>query len=311
MVAAACVFEALYLGVNAGWMPVAAGPRILAAEFAAASVFLALAAVGQADRPAGPWVQGAAALALVAAIGYGLLDREHRWAVPAGVFAGLVAPGAAIAAAWMLGAPYGHTAGAVAFGGADLMAVGLLRRRLAFVEGGLVAWLGAGLIAFNEHLDFTSHSTVVPVVLALLVVIEAERGRRRREQKEPSSPPLRLLEWALLLAPLALCVADAAGRLWFLGVLAAEGGALMGWGILTEVRRRALLGVGAVAMAILLSAIIPLSRGLRAGLAGETWLLIGGGAALLLIALGSFLERYRRAVGRALAAAGEAMAGWE
>ena len=106
-------------------------------------------------------------------------------------------------------------------------------------------------------------------------------------------------------------MADAAGRLWFLGVLTAEGVALMGWGILTEVRRRALLGVGAVAMAILLSAIIPLSRGVRGGLAGETWLLIGGGAALLLIAIGSFLERYRRGAGRALAAAGRAMEGWE
>lgn len=311
VVAGVCSFEALYIGGNAGWMPSAAGPRLLAAEFAAASVFLALAAVGQTDRPAGPWVHSAAAVALVAAVVCGLLKREHPWAVPTGVLAGLVAPGAAIAAAWMLGAPYGHAAGAVAFGGADLMAVGLLRRRLAFVEGGLVAWLGAGLIAFNESLDLTAHTTVVPVAVALLVVIEVERGRRRREEREPSSTPLRLLEWALMVAPLTLCVADAAGRLWFLGVLAAEGVALMGWGILTEVRRRALLGVGAVAMAILLSAVIPLSRGLNAGLAGETWLLIGGGAALLLIALGSFLERYRRVVGRALAAAGGAMEGWE
>jgi hypothetical protein len=311
VVAAACAFEALYLGVNAGWLPSAAGPRILAAESATASVFLALAAVGQAGRAAGLWVQGAAVLALVAAIGHGLLPREHPWATPTGLFAGLVAPGAAVAAAWMLGAPYGHTAGAVAFGGAGLVAVGLLRRRLPLVEGGLIAWLGAGLIAFNERVDFTSHTTVVPVAAALLVVVEVERGRRRREGKEPSGQALRLLEWALLLAPLALCVADAAGRLWFLGVLTAEGLALMGWGVLTEVRRRALLGVGAVAMAILLSAIIPLSRGVRGGLADETWLLIGGGAALLLIAIGSFLERYRRTAGRALAAASRAMEGWE
>ncbi len=311
VLAAVCAFEAGYVAANARWLPAAAGPRWISAEFAVAAVFLALGAVAQAGRPAGLWVQGAAALALVVAVGYGLARPGDPWRSPAGAFAAVVAPGAAIAAAWIIGAPYAHTAAAIAFGGADLVAVGLLTRRIAFVEGGLVAWVGAGLMAFHEHLDITSHLTVVPVAVALLAVVEVERGRRRREGREPSSAALRLFEWALMLCAPALCVADAAGNLVFLVPLAAEGAVLMAWGILTEVRRRALLGVGVMAAAILLAAIIPLSRGLQAGLSGGTWLAIGAGAAALLIALGSILERQRRRLGRALAAAGRAMEGWE
>jgi hypothetical protein len=309
--AAVAAFETVMLAVNARRIPAEYSARWISAEFAAGAVFLALAAVGEAGRPAGPWVQGAAALGLMAAVGYGLVSAEHPWHGPLGVFTVLVAPGAVVAAAVMVGAPHAHTAATLAFGGAGLMAIGLLTRRLAWVEGGLVAWLGAGLIAGNEHLDFTSHLTVVPVVVTLLVVIEVERSRRRREEQEPSPRPLRLLEWALMLAPLALCVADAAQELWYLGVLAAEGAGLMAWGMLSEVRRRALLGVGALAMTILLAAIIPLSRGISAGLAGGTWLGIGAGAAVLLIALGSTLERQRRRLGLALAAASRAMEGWE
>jgi len=286
--AAVAVFETVMLAVNARRIPAEYSARWISAEFAAGAVFLALAAVG-----------------------YGLQSAEHLWRAPLGVFTALVAPGAVVAAAVMVGAPHAHTAATLAFGGAGLMAIGLLTRRLAWVEGGLVAWLGAGLIAGNEHLDFTSHLTVVPVVVTLLVVIEVERSRRRREEQEPSPRPLRLLEWALMLAPLALCVADAAQELWYLGVLAAEGAGLMAWGMLSEVRRRALLGVGALAMTILLAAIIPLSRGISAGLAGGTWLGIGAGAAVLLIALGSTLERQRRRLGLALAAASRAMEGWE
>jgi hypothetical protein len=311
VVASASAFEAAYIAANVRWLPAAATPRYLSAEFATAAVFLGLAAVGNTEMPAGPWVQGAAALALVAAIGYGLAGAENLWRQPLAVFTGLVAPGAAVAATWMVGAPYGHTAAAVAFGGAGLVAIGLLTRRLVFLEGGLVAWLGAGLIAFHRHLDFTSHLTVVPVAVALLAVVEVERGRRRREGREASSAPLRILEWALMLAPPALCVVDAAGTLWYLGPMAAEGAVLMAWGILSEVRRRALLGVGVLALTIVLAAVIPLSRGLQGGLGGERWLAIGAGAAVLLIALGSTLERQRRRIGRALRAAGRAMEGWE
>ncbi|MFH1331261.1 MAG: hypothetical protein ABIJ48_11490, partial [Actinomycetota bacterium] len=309
--AAVFAFEAACLAVNAGAIPAEWAPRHLAALSGVAAVFLTLAAVGESGRAAGPWVQGAAALALSAAVGYGLAGEAHPWRQPAAVFAVLVAPGAAAAATWIIGSPYAHTSAAVAFGGAGLVAVGLLTRRLAFVEGGLVAWLGAGLIAAQEHLDLSSHLTMVPLAVTLLVVVEVERGRRRREQREPSPPALRLFEWALMLFPPALCVADAAGELWYLGLLAAEGAVLMAWGILTEVRRRALLGVGLLALTILLAAIIPLSRGVNAGLTGGTWLAIGAGAAVLLIAIGSTLERQRRRIGRALAAASQAMEGWE
>ena len=112
-----------------------------------------------------------------------------RGALRRRVFAGLVAPGAAIAAAWMHRAlPTATPPAAVAFGGADLMAVGLLRRRLPLVEGGLIAWLGRRPHRLQRAPRLHQPPTVVPVAVALLVVVEVERGRRRREGTGAEQP---------------------------------------------------------------------------------------------------------------------------
>ena len=55
------------------------------------------------------------------------------------------------------------------------------------LETRLVAWIGTVLIAFHEHLDPTSHTTVIPLAVALLAVIEVERSRRRSEGREPAT----------------------------------------------------------------------------------------------------------------------------
>ena len=59
----------------------------------------------------------------------------HPWRAPAAGFAAVVAAGAVLAATWIIGSPYAHTAAALAFGGADLVAVGVLTRRPGLRRG--------------------------------------------------------------------------------------------------------------------------------------------------------------------------------
>lgn len=114
-----------------------------------------------------------------------------------------------------------------------------------------------------------------------------------------------------MLAPLVLAVAAMFESLWFGLALFAEGALLTGWGALSQVRRRALLGVGAIVAAILLSVIIPALHGIVAGLTGGTWLAIGAAAATIFIVAGSAIERKRHAIGRRLANIAEILEHWE
>ncbi len=140
-------------------------------------------------------------------------------------------------------------------------------------------------------------------------VLELERVRREIEEL-PMPGGLHHLEWPLMLAPLTLAAVDMFESLWFGIVLLAEGLVLAAWGTLTEVRRRALLSVGAMVLAIVLSILIPALHGLMIGLSGGTWLAIGAGAATVFIIAGSAIERQRHATGRRLAHLAEILEHW-
>ncbi|MCP4305025.1 MAG: hypothetical protein GY788_09160 [bacterium] len=98
--------------------------------------------------------------------------------------------------------------------------------------------------------------------------------------------------------------------LWFGLVLLAEGLAVATWGALTEVRRRALVGVAAMVLAIVLSVAIPALHGLMVGLTGGTWLVVGAITATVFIVAGSIIERQRHAIGRRLADVAEILEHW-
>jgi hypothetical protein len=99
--------------------------------------------------------------------------------------------------------------------------------------------------------------------------------------------------------------------LWYGLALFAEGLLLAVWGALTEVRRRALLGVAAMVAAIIMSAVIPALHGVNAGLTGGTWLVIGAISATVFIIAGSTIERQRHAIGRRIADIAEILERWE
>ena len=97
----------------------------------------------------------------------------------------------------------------------------------------------------------------------------------------------------------------------YLLLLAAEGAALVTWGGITRVRRRAVVGLIAITTAILLAVLIPLLGEVRQGLTGGGWLIVGAVAALIFIIAGSLIEKQRVRIGQQLSRWGEILEDWE
>jgi hypothetical protein len=171
-------------------------------------------------------------------------------------------------------------------------------------------WLAALMILVSQRMELTLHAAVIISSITLLATLELERYRRHLAD-QPIPTGLHHLEWVLMLAPLTLAIADMFESLWFGLALFTEGLLLAGWGAMSEVRRRALLGVGAMICAIILSVIIPAMHGISEGLTGGTWLIIGAIAAVVFITAGSAVERRRHAIGRRLAHIAEILEDWE
>nr|MDJ0924304.1 hypothetical protein [Acidimicrobiia bacterium] len=166
------------------------------------------------------------------------------------------------------------------------------------------------MILVNQRMELTLHAAVMIVSVTLLATIELDRFRRAMAD-QPIPHGIHHLEWVLMLAPMVLAVADMFESLWFGLILFAEGALLTWWGAMTEVRRRALLGIGAMVTAIILSVVIPAMHGVSGGLTGGTWLAIGAVAAVVFIGTGSVIERRRHTIGRRLARIAEILEHWE
>jgi hypothetical protein len=299
-------YVAANAGAAPGWTlrPLAAGSYLAAAVFAinaevvrGGALFIVTLAIGN--------------VGVVLAVAAGLLARtDNPWRGELALLAtGLPAVG--VFAAAVAFDPLGVEMGTLlVVAGAALAAYGLLAHYLVAVESAIMVWLGALMILVNERMELTLHAAVVLASVTLLATVELERHRRHlAEQLIP--PALHHLEWMLMLAPLVLAVSDMFESLWFGLALFAEGALLLGWGALSEVRRRALLGGGAMAAAVVLSVFIPALHGLSEGLTGGTWLVIGAVAATVFILAGSTIERRRQAIGRRLAHIAEILEHWE
>jgi di/tricarboxylate transporter len=94
-------------------------------------------------------------------------------------------------------------------------------------------------------------------------------------------------------------------------LLGGEGLALAVWGILSHVRRRAVVGLVAITASVLMAVMIPLIRGIDRNLTGGWWLVMGGIAAVVFIASGVVLEKYRTRIGERLTDVGDILERWE
>ena len=122
---------------------------------------------------------------------------------------------------------------------------------------------------------------------------------------------IRLRRGRVLPRRLLLAASQTFASLGYALVLAAEGSALIVWGGLTRVRRRAVMGLVAVTTALLLGVLIPVLDEVRHGLAGGTWLIIGAVAAVVMIGAGSVIEKQRVRIGERLSRWEEILEGWE
>ena len=299
----------IHILVNRRWVETFARVDILAPL-----AFVTAAGLGvSALDPDSTWsiavLLGVAALGLAASARAGMVDGNQRfgWAI-----AGVGLPAIALVASALLYEPVSAEVGYVLiFVGGAFAAFSITARDLLAFQTAVLTWLAALLVLIEETWKLEVHAAVVIVAVVLLFMLDVERFRRRREGL--ASPDwLPIAEWAVMASPLALAVAEMVVTSLVYGfVLAAEGAALIVWGGLTTVRRRALMGLVAVTAAILLSVLIPLIQGVRGGLTGGWWLVVGSIAAVVFIAAGSLIEKFRTRVGRRLAQWGEILEEWE
>lgn len=177
------------------------------------------------------------------------------------------------------------------------------------MQSAAATWLVSALILLPQRVSLGLHVTVLMVSLVVLTVLELERGSTTATRSV--SRALRLAEWITMTVPLGLAGWDMFGSLGYGFLFAAEGVALTVWAAASRVRRRAFLGLAAVATPIVLAVAIPVVEGARRGLAGGTWLVLGAVTAVLLMFAGSMIEKGRSRVGGKLGRFGEILEDWE
>ncbi|MEA3510067.1 MAG: hypothetical protein U9R51_01405 [Actinomycetota bacterium] len=287
--------------------------RYVPVEVAAATAFVVAGALAATRlEPQVPWTFTVLlAMALVAAIAAPLVDRfeagNARAALILVIGYGIIPIVAATVLWGLLASEVGYLL--IVTGGA-LAAYGVATRKLHAFEGAGAIWLSSILILLNDRFGMELHATVVLVSVVLLAVLDVERYRHRRDE-QPQPEPLRILEWIAMTVPLLLAVSTTFDSLVYALVLTAEGLALIVWGGLTRVRRRALVGLAAVTTALVLGVMIPVLREVLQGLSGGTWLAIGAAAAFVMIAAGSLIEKQRVRIGERLSRWEEILESWE
>jgi hypothetical protein len=286
----------------------------LDAEWLSATAFviaggLVTASLMPQDRWAVPVLLGIAIVGVIAAGMAGLSNARRRisWLIAACGFALVASVGAAV----LFGVVSAEFGWVLVVNGGAFAAYAVTARETAALHLAVGTWLVAILILIEHRWTLELYATVLAVSIVLLVMIEVERYRRR--QQDLAIPSwLRTAEWVVVILPLALAVREMAIRSVAFGlVLGAEGFALLVWGALSQVRRRAMLGLAAITAAVLAAVIIPLIRGVGQNLTGGEWLVLGGIAAAVFITAGSLIEKYRTRMGDRLTHWGETLQSWE
>jgi hypothetical protein len=173
----------------------------------------------------------------------------------------------------------------------------------------MLAWLAAAFMLAADLVAGNRHAYAVPTALVLLAIIELERLRNRLVDREPPDE-LRYAEWVLMLGPTAMAAIDMFDERIVGLLLAGEGLAILLWALATEVRRRLVVGFGAITCAVFIIVGILLAGEIREGGQG-TLLTVGIVAAVLLILVGSVLEKSRERVGRTVRRITTALEDWE
>ncbi|HWS46238.1 MAG TPA: hypothetical protein VN636_10285 [Acidimicrobiia bacterium] len=282
-------------------------------ELSALSFIAAVAyAGGGAQVGSQEAVIAAAILAVAASAGAVVMHRLHRaaeWVRPVTLIA--VFGGAATVEAAALTSTSAMVL-ALLVVGSQLAAFGVGFHRTALVMCAPAFAVGAWVLFAQEALGGNPQWYTVPFGLALIVIAEIGRADRRASGLSPVSGELLVLEYAgmAFLVGAALLQTITTSLAYAL-VAIVLGVAISLWGMLTHVRRRALFGTAATALAVLLTIIVPMVRTAPQWRHGAALWLILATVGLLAIVIAALLERGIAGVRRALARLDELIKGWE
>jgi len=169
------------------------------------------------------------------------------------------------------------------------------------------AWLVFSSGAMGDNAQWVT----VPLGLAILTVVELWRQDRKQRGGRLAATEIVVLELtgvALLVG--AAFVQTVTVAVAYAALAAILGLAVIGWGVLTRVRRRLAAGALIVLASLALLIAVPLVGLMPAWQGAALWVLIAAvGLVALLIA--SFLEQGKAAAHKGMSRFGEATAGWE
>ncbi|HEY5156296.1 MAG TPA: hypothetical protein VIJ47_16255, partial [Acidimicrobiales bacterium] len=195
--------------------------------------------------------------------------------------------------------------------GLDSAALGLAGRYSLLLEASPIPICLAWLTFATEALTGNPQWFTLPIGVTVLVIVGLARWDRQRHEQVRSTPTLVALEYlGMLLVVSPALVQIVAADLWYVLLAIAEGGALVVWGALTRVRRRALFGVVAIVVGAALVLIVPLVD-LAPKVRGPwLWLTIAA-VGLVTVLVAAFLEQGRGAAQRAVTKLRELTSEWE
>jgi hypothetical protein len=267
---------------------------------------------------------GAGLAATVTLAGLGRVRPGALWLRPIAIF-GVVATGASVALAADLWPRRDLLVLALLAGGAEAAAVGFaLRRTEPLLLSPLLLCAGYLLFAEGSFANDPNWFTV-PIGFALLLTVELGRGAAKAGADPggvlPEGRAWRGLvvhrELALLIEYLGMAILVGASLVETVtsslafGILSILfGTALALWGIVTQVRRRALFGAAVVVLSVVLILGVPLAQLIPTFTGAALWIAVAAiGAVLVLVA--SFLEQGRAKIRSAAERLGGLMEGWE
>jgi hypothetical protein len=200
-------------------------------------------------------------------------------------------------------------------GGVGIVLGAIVSGRWRAIYLGMLEWALAVQILLGQWDITDPNLVVVPAAVMVLAVLAIERLRARVLGKPFSremTDAIAYAEVAAMVTPLVVAAWPAYERPsgGHLGLLAAEAVLLVVWALFTRVRRRLAWGVVGLIAVIVYPVARMLAAALRGGLSGGTMLAIGAVVAVVLIVIGSLLERSRTRVGDAVRRLSEALEGW-
>ncbi|GAA2154437.1 hypothetical protein GCM10009826_14580 [Humibacillus xanthopallidus] len=200
---------------------------------------------------------------------------------------------------------------ALAVAAIQAAACGVALHRVLLQMAAPVLALSAWIVFSLDALDGNPQWMTVPTGLAILAVVALWRRDRQERGGDVAATEIVVLE----LVGVGFLVGSAwvqtfTETLAYAALAATIGLAVVGWGVVTRVRRRVAAGAVIIAVSVVLLIGVPLVGLLPSWQGAGLWVLIGG-LGLIAVLIASMLERGKAVARKTMTRLAEATAGWE